>query len=183
MRSTLALFATLTLTLAAGAFPGPGRAQSGTVPSTLAGTWVQDDAASAMRTVDAAFAPRIASLPELLQGMARDRIRNDMQPPRRVLVSLTGSRVRVTLESNRTRVVDGAIGAAAQVTGVSSGTRVTPRLQGGWLELLYEGEGSQLHQLYSTEPDGSRLHVDFTVESSYLSTPVRYRLDYVRAAR
>ena len=171
----------LALILAAAASPGAGRAQSGVVPATLAGTWAYDgDQARALRPVDAAFAPRIATLPELLQGMARDRIRSDMQPPRRVLVSLTGSRVRVTLESERTRVIDGALGSAARTTGIADGTRVTPRLEGGWLELLYQGEGSELHQLYSTEPDGSRMHVDFTVVSERLGAPVRYRLDYVR---
>ncbi|AKF04306.1 hypothetical protein [Sandaracinus amylolyticus] len=161
--------------------PRSGRAQAASVPATLAGTWVLDgDPARAARTIEAAFAPSIATLPELLQGFARDRIRSSMQPPRRVLVTIDGSRVRVTLESQRTTVVDGALGASARVTGVEDGTRVTPRLQGGWLELLYEGEGSVLQQLCSTEPDGARMHLDFTVVSARLPAPVRYRLDYVR---
>lgn len=168
----------------AAAHPRPGAAQSGAVPAALAGAWAHDgDPARAVRTVDAAFAPRIAALPELIQGLARDRIRSDMPPPRRVLVTLEGARVRVTLESSRTTVVDGAMGSPARTTGVSDGTRVTPRLQGGWLELLYQGEGSELHQLYSTEPDGSRMHLDYTVVSSRLGAPVRYRLEYVRAPR
>lgn len=174
--------AALTSILAAGAtLPDLGSAQSGAVPGALAGTWVHEgDVARGMRTVEAAFAPTIASLPELLQGFARDRIRSSMPPPRRVVVALDGSRVRVTLESERRAMIDGSLGSAATASGVDAGTRVTPRLQGGWLELRYEGEGSELRQLFSTEPDGSRMHVDYTVSGGRLPTPVRYRLEYVR---
>lgn len=180
-RAALALFAALTF-VAAGVFvPGAGRAQSAAVPAVLAGTWIHDgDPARAIRTVDAAFAASISVLPELLQGFARDRIRSDMQPPRRVLVVLESSRVRVTLEADRATVIDGAMGSPARTSGVADGTRVTPRLSSGWLELFYEGEGSELRQLLSTEPDGSHMHLDFNVVSARLRSPVRYRLEYVR---
>lgn len=167
--------------LVAGAGLGVGRAQTGTVPAMLAGTWTYDGtSAGAVRIVDAAFAPAIATLPELFQGFARDRVRTSMDPPRRVLVTLTGSRVRVTLESSeRTTVVDGALGAHASVSGAEGDPTVTPHLEGGWLELLYEGEGSELRQLLSTEPDGARMHLDFGIVSPQIPDRVRYRLDYV----
>ena len=164
----------------ASASPRVGSAQVAAVPGTLAGTWMLDGELSrAVHVVEAAFASSIARLPELIQGFARDRIRSDMQPPRRVVVSLRDAGVRMTLESARTTVVDGSLGAPAAVSGIDSGTRVTPRLQSGWLELRYEGEGSELRQLFSTEADASRMHVDFTVTSPQLAAPVRYRLDYV----
>jgi hypothetical protein len=167
--------------LALAAAPLAGRAQPASVPRILAGTWVAEGGPTrAMRTVEAAFAPSIATFPSLFQGIARDRIRTSMEPPRRVLVSLDGARVRVTLESANTTVVAGPLRAPATTSGIQEGTRVTPRLQGGWLELLYQGEGSELRQLFSTEADGSRMHLDFTVTSPQLPAPVRYRLDYVR---
>lgn len=167
--------------IAAAAVPLAGSAQSGAVPRILAGTWVPEGGPTrAMRTVEAAFAPSIATFPSLFQGIARDRIRTSMEPPRRVLVSLDGARVRVTLESANTAVVAGPLRAPATTSGIQEGTRVTPRLQGGWLELLYQGEGSELRQLFSTEPDGSRMHLDFTVTSPQLPAPVRYRLEYAR---
>lgn len=184
MRSTARAKTMLLLAMAASigaAFPHAGTAQSGSVPRTLAGTWVAEGGpARAMRTVEAAFAPSIATFPTLFQGFARDRIRSDMAPPRRVLVSLDGPQVRVTLEAARTTVIAGPLRSPARTSGLQDGTRVTPRLEGGWLELLYEGEGSQLRQLFSTEPDGARMHLDFTVTSPQLPAPVRYRLEYVR---
>ena len=56
---------------------------------------------------------------------------------------------------------------------------MSSRLQGGWLELDYEGEGSVLRQLLSTEPDGARMHLDFDIRGERLPQPVRYRLDFV----
>jgi hypothetical protein len=148
----------------------------------LAGSWrLEADPARAMRTVEAAFGPSLAALPELFQPIARGRIQSSMQPPRRVEVTLATSRVRVTLASDHTATIDGPLGAAATTSGVDDGTRVTPRIQAGWLELFYEGESSELHQLLSTEPDGSRMHLDYTVVNERLAGQVRYRLDYVRA--
>ncbi|MCZ7686563.1 MAG: hypothetical protein M5U28_50565 [Sandaracinaceae bacterium] len=179
-RSTTALLAIAALTFAASTLPRASHAQSASVPRQLAGTWVlHGDAESAMRTVDAAFWPTVSTLPEIMHGMARDRIRANMTPPRRVLVTLDGSRVRVRLEAARTSVIAGPVGSPATTSGVEPGTVVTPRLQAGWLELLYEGEGSSLRQLFSTEPDGSRMHVDYTVTGPMLRGQVRYRLDYV----
>lgn len=162
--------------------PRVGSAQSRTVPQTLPGTWVHDGhIRRGERTVVSAFASSIEALPGFLQGLARDRIRTSMAPPRRVELRTDGARVHVRLQSSeRTTVIDGRLGARARVTGGDDGTRVTPRLEGGWLELLYEGEGSRARQLFSTEQDGSRMHVDYTVTSPRLDGPVRYRLDYVR---
>jgi hypothetical protein len=121
----------------------------------------------------------VATLPEMLQGFARDRIRSDMEPPRRVVVAVEGARIRVTLERTRTTLVSGPLGASATTSGVQDGTVVTPSLQGGWLDIRYVGEGSEMHQLFSTEPDGARMHLDYTITGGRLPSPVRYRLDYV----
>jgi hypothetical protein len=177
------LIAAAALLVVAAASALPGRAQTATVPALLAGTWLPEGGHDrGVRVVDAAFAPSIAALPEILHGFARGRIRDDMPVPRRIVVALDGPRVRVTLESEHTRTIAGPIGARATTSGVASGTQVTPRLSGGWLELHYEGEGSQLRQLFSTEPDGSRLHLDYTVISSQVAGgQVRFRLEYVPA--
>ena len=159
-----------------------GHAQQAQVPSTLAGAWsLASPVASAEHTVESAFAANISTLPELFQGFARSRVRSSMAPPRRVDVTLTDARLRVRLESSeRTTVIDGALNSAANVSGAEGTPTVTPRLSGGWLELAYEGEGSELRQLLSTEPDGARMHLDFRIVSPQMPTPVRYRLDYVR---
>lgn len=165
--------------------PGPGRAQTAAVPAVLAGAWVPEGGPErGARVVEAAFAPSIAALPEILHGFARGRIRDDMPVPRRVVVAIEGAGVRLTLESAQTRTIAGPLGSPARTTGVSSGTQVTPRLSGGWLELQYEGEGSQLRQLFSTEPDGSRMHLDYTVTSPQVAGgQVRFRLEYVPSGR
>lgn len=178
MGSHLGIMLAGTLVVAAGG--GVGRAQDAAVPGVLAGSWVVDGTAErAMWVVESAFGPGIATLPELFQGFARDRIRSSMQPPSRITIALTGSRVRVTLEAtDDTKIIDGTLGGTATTTGVEGDTSVTIGLRGGWLELRYEGEGD-MQQLFSTESDGSRMHVDWTIESERLPAPVRYRLDYV----
>jgi hypothetical protein len=162
--------------------PDPGGAQEGSVPVQLAGTWVADGGATrAMSIIDAAFAPGIEGLPYLLQGIARDRIHTSMRPPSRVVVTLSGAHLRVVYTSDiATKVIDGVLGAQASVSGLEEGTTVATALRVGWLFLSYEGEGG-MTQLLSTEPDGSRMHVDSTVTSERLPAPVRWRLDYVRA--
>ncbi len=157
----------------------PSRAQTAGVPAQLAGTWVYAGSSThAMSIVTAAFEPSIRSFPELFQGIARDRVRSSMVPPSRVVVGIAGERVRVTLHTDRTMEIDGAIGSTARATGTEGSPRVSTHLRGGWLEVRYEGEGD-MQQLFSTEPDGARMHVDFTVVSERLPAPVRYRLDYV----
>lgn len=162
---------------------GPSRVSA--VPAALVGSWAHDgDITRALRTIDAVFAPSVAALPEMLHGFTRDRIRSGMPPPRQIAVSIEGSRVRVRLESSeRTTTVDGTLGAHARTTGVEDGTSVTPRLEGGWLELRYEGEEAVMTQLFSTEPDGARMHLDYHVTNPRLAGPVRYRLEYVRPSR
>lgn len=170
------------LALAVGAArPVAGSAQTGSVPSVLAGTWVCEHSAErAMSIVDAAFAPGVEALPFFFQSMARERIHGSMQPATRVTVTLAGAQVRVVFQSNVTKVIDGALGAQATTSGLEAETRVTTGLHAGWLQLSYDGEGDMI-QLLSTEPDGSRMHVDSTVTSERLPAPVRWRLDYVRA--
>lgn len=172
----------MTFSLAWSATATSGAAQSTSVPYTLAGTWTYErDEAHGIRVVDGAFDAALGSIPELLRGLARDRIHDRMRPPRRVEVVLDGAQVRVTIESNRTTVVDTTLGTATTIAGAEGDVRVTPRLRAGWLELHYHSDESDLRQLLSTEPDGTRMHLDYTVESSRLASPVRYRLEYVRA--
>jgi hypothetical protein len=160
--------------------PLDGRAQDGAIPSTLPGTWVFDGTpARGMQIVDAAFASGIATLPELFQGMARDRVRANMRPATRIAITVTGARYRISLAGEETKVIEGALGGPATTTNIDSDTTVTSGLAGGWLQLTYVGEGGML-QLFSTEPDGSRMHVDYTVTTDRFPAPVRYRLDYLR---
>jgi hypothetical protein len=178
MRIKLLAFALLALALFSPPF---GRAQVvGSVPGTLAGTWASEaSAARAMAIVDAAFEPGVAALPYFFQSIARNRIHASMQPANRVVVTLTGSRVRVVYTSDVTKIIDGTLGTEASVSGLEEGTRVSTSLSGGWLQLVYAGEGG-MTQLLSTEPDGTRMHLDCTVTSERLPEPVRWRLDYVR---
>ncbi len=176
------LLTALVVTTLAGLGTAPLAAQTVSVPPILAGQWQHDGALSrGVRTIDAAFAPSLAVIPEMLQGFARDRIRTDMAPPRTVDVTLESGRIRVALHAEREATIEGALDSHARTTGVDEGTVVTPRLSSGWLELHYEGEGSELRQLLSTEPDGAHMHVDYTIVSPRLQGPVRYRLEYVRA--
>ena len=177
-----AAVAVCVILVAAGA-PGSGSAQTAAVPGVLAGNWTYDGTpARAMNIMMAAFEPGIRTFPELFQGFARDRVRSSNQPPSRIVVALEGSQVRVTLHTDRTIVIGGPLGGiATTTTGVEGDTRVTTGLRGGWLEVLWDGEGD-MQQLFSTEPDGSRMHVDFTVIADRLPAPVRYRLDYVHPA-
>lgn len=168
----LAIFAVLALA-------STGGAQRASVPRILAGHWAFDGSdGHAMAIVERAFTPGLRTLPELFRGLALDRIRQSMVPPSRVVVRLTGSRVHVTLRTDREIVIDGELGAIARTRGVEGDTRVSTRLRSGWLEVRYEGEGD-MQQLFSTEQDGSRMHIDYTIESERLPEPVRYRLDYV----
>jgi hypothetical protein len=177
MRMKLFAFALVAIALV----PPIGSAQvGGSVPGVLAGTWAyESSAARAMSIVDAAFEPGVSALPFFFQSIARSRIHDSMRPASRVEVTLAGSRVRVVYTSDVTKTIDGALGAEAGVAGLEEGTRVSTSLSGGWLLLTYDGEGD-MTQLLSTEPDGTRMHLDCTVTSDRLPQPVRWRLDYVR---
>lgn len=177
MTRSLVIVAALLLALA---LPRGIVAQTGSVPAVLAGTWSSEtNATRALATVVAAFEPGIATLPELFRGFARDRVRTSMVPPSRVEIAVTGSHVHVALYTDRTVAIDGEVGSVATATGTEGSPTVSTGLRGGWLEVRYAGEGD-MQQLFSTEPDGSRMHLDFTVHSERLPAPVRYRLDYVR---
>lgn len=178
MRLSLFAFALLAMALVGRPI---GSAQVGaSVPGLLAGTWAYEHSAErAMAIVDAAFAPGVAALPFFFQSIARNRIHESMQPATRVVVTLAGSRVRVVYTSDVTETIDGTLGVEASVSGLEEGTRVSTSLSGGWLMLTYDGEGD-MTQLLSTEPDGTRMHLDCTVTSERLPAPVRWRLDYVR---
>lgn len=173
------------LTLAAClAMPAASGAQTAvTVPSTLAGSWTHDGALDRGRhTVERAFARSVAALPSFLQSYALGRIRDDLEPPHTIDVSLAGPRIRVTLHGPVTKTIDGTLDAHASTSGVQDGTVVTPQVASGWLDLLYEGESSTMHQLFSTEPDGSHLHLDYAIDNERLAGgTVRYRLEYVRS--
>ena len=85
MRTTFhrkaALLLVAALLVAVGTFPGAGSAQQ-SVPATLAGNWIhRGDREASLRAIDAAFAPSIAALPEILHGFARSRIRDGIPPP------------------------------------------------------------------------------------------------------
>lgn len=181
MRLKLVAFALLALAIAGPPLGGSAQV-AGSVPSVLAGTFTYEySAGRAMSVVDAAFEPGVSALPFFFQSIARNRIHESMRPPTRVVVTLTGSRVRVVYTSDvATKTIDGTLGSEAAVSGLEDGTRVTTSLSGGWLQLDYRGEGDMI-QLLSTEPDGSRMHVDSTVTSERLPEPVRWRLDYVRS--
>lgn len=180
-RPVLALLCVAALALAVTvALPPVGHGQAG-IPTQLAGHWRHDgDVSRGVSTVDRAFAASIARFPELFQGIARNRIRTDLAPPRTIDVTVEGTRVHVVLRTDETKSIEGALSAHATTHGVDDGTVVTPRLQGGWLELFYEGESSEMRQLFSTEPDGAHLHLDYTIVNERLGGAVRYRLEYVR---
>jgi hypothetical protein len=164
----LAAAAAALLVIAASAPTPTVRAQAASsVPAVLAGAYrYPHDADHARRIVEAALEPRIATLPSLVQGMARDRIRARLRVARRIAVALDGARVRVTFEGQRTLAIESALGATTTVRN-EEGQDVAVRqaLRGGWLEQTFEGENGELRQLLSTER---------------LGDPIRYRLDYVR---
>lgn len=152
------------------------------MPAVLAGAYrYPHDVEHARQIVAAAIEPRIATLPSLVQGMARDRIRERLRVARRIAVALHGERVRVTFEGQRTLAIDSALGATTTVRN-EEGRDVSVRqaLRDGWLEQTFAGENGELRQLLSTEPDGRTLHLDITLRSERLGEPIRYRLDYAR---
>lgn len=155
-------------------------ARAAGVPGTLNGTWTLEGGVDrAMRHIEAAFRPSLQSIPEMLHGMALDRLRRDLRPASRILINADGTQLRMRLDAAEAIQIRGALGATASVSGTQA--RVTPRLSGGWLELRHEGEGSAMRQLFSTEPDGARMHLDYTITSPMIRPDVRFRLEYVRA--
>jgi hypothetical protein len=162
--------------------PRSSIAQTASVPVQLAGTWALDgDESRSIRVIDAAFQPSLDRLPDFMHGYARGRIRDDMSPPRTVVVALNGPQVDVRFQGVHPRTIVGNLGAhATTATGVDDGTVVTPRITSGWLELHYVGDGSEMRQLLSTEADGNHMHLDFAITSPQLVGTVRYRLEYAR---
>ncbi|MGE0788047.1 MAG: hypothetical protein AB7S26_20410 [Sandaracinaceae bacterium] len=176
-----ALFLTLAGCLAILAVVPTGRAQTESVPPVLGGSWrLEGSDEAAMRTVIAAFQPTIDGLPEIVHGFARDRLRSSMQPPRSVQVSVEGSSVSVRLTSDHVTTVEGTLGRRARARGVEDGTVVSTRLSGGWLQVHYSSDQAEMYQLFSTEADGSRMHLDHTLTGPRITGTVRYRIEYAR---
>lgn len=153
------------------------------VPPILAGRYrYSRDAAHGAAIVRAAIAPAIESMPELLRGFARDRLEERTHIPMQVEVTLTGRNVRVVSTGERTLTVEGPLGQRTQFRRSDGHTGdVTQGLRSGWLEHDFQADQGAMRVLYSTEPDGATLHVDYTMTSQLLARPIRYRLDYVRA--
>jgi len=159
-----------------------GTAQTASVPSILEGQWRSTvSQRRAREIVVAAFRPNLERIPSLMRGMVEERIRERTRPTTRIEISLEGDRVRVVDHRSRAVAVETPLGGSTRVTGDDGETRrVTQRLRGGWLEQVFEGENGTVHRLLSVEPDGQTLHADMTVENERLGDPVRWRLDYRR---
>lgn len=153
------------------------------IPSTLVGTWQrQVSAEEARRTVLAAFEPRIRTFPEIMWGIARERIAASLPMADRIEIATGPSRVRVTTHASARRVVvETPLGGSARVE-LEDGDerRATQRLRSGWLEQVFANDDGRIVRLLSTEPDGGTLHVDYTVHNTTLGAPVRWRMDYRR---
>lgn len=159
-------------------------AQQQQVPSTLPGAWrYPHPDAHGIAIVRAAIEPAISQLPSMFQGIARDRLASRTRIANRIEIGTASQRVQVSSHGERDMTVDLALGAAPSTIRGPEGNEVRAqhRLSGGWLEQVFSGENGDFRVLYSTEPDGQTMHVDVTIASERLSTPIRHRLDYVRA--
>lgn len=165
------------------ALAGSAVAQTPSVPGTLAGAWRRRaNATQARHAVISAFEPRLTRFPEMMRGIARDRIAESLPMAERLEVAVNGDRVRTTTQASGHRVVvDTPIGGSTRVR-LEDGDerRVVQRLSGGWLEQVFTNDDGSIRRLLSTEPDGSTLHVDYTVHNTTLGDPVRWRIDYQR---
>lgn len=159
------------------------RAQQQQVPSTLPGAWrYPHPDAHGIAIVRAAVEPTIAQLPSMFQGLARERLASRTRIASRIEIGTASQRVQVSSHGERDFTVDLALGASPSTIRGPEGNEVRAqhRLAGGWLEQLFAGDNGDLRVLYSTEPDGRTMHVDVTIASERLPSPIRYRLDYVR---
>ena len=178
-RASLVLACVLTFAALAPAL----HAQSAAVPPVLAGRWTYPhDLARARGIVLAAVEPALSGFPELLRPLARDRVRAGVRIAQSIDVVLDGSAVRTVYRGEHTVTVASALGARTTIAGAEGPVEVTQSLRGGWLEQIFHGrDDGGMRQLLSAEPDGRTLHLDVSLESSRLSAPIRFRLDYTRA--
>lgn len=157
-------------------------AQAAQVPEVLEGDWRSTVSQSRAREIVlAAFRPRLQQIPSIMRGMVEGRIRERTRPTTRIEIALDGDRIRVVDHRSRPVVVETPLGGSTQVTGDDGETRrVTQRLNGGWLEQVFQGDNGTVTRLLSVEPDGRTMHADMTVDNERLGAPVRWRLDYRR---
>jgi hypothetical protein len=176
MRRSLLCFSVLLATAAV--------AQTQHIPRALAGHWhYSHDQQHGRNVVRSAIEPMIRQLPEMVQGMARDRLAERARVADRIEIVLEGERARVTYIGEHRMVVDSGLGETTTVRNAEGqDVRVTQRLQGAWLEQVFHGEHGEMRLLLSTERDRNTLHVDTTIAGERLATPIRWRLDYLRDA-
>lgn len=158
-------------------------AQVTQIPSTLPGAWRYGHAdAHGVAIVRAAIEPALSALPSWAQPIARERLETRTRIATRIEIATEGERVQVTTHGERDFTVDLALGAAPVTLRGPEGRDVqaSQRLSGGWLEQSFAGPNGDMRVLYSTEPSGEPMHVDVTLSSERLASPIRYRLDYVR---
>jgi hypothetical protein len=177
--------ASLLLVLAS-LLPLTSLAQSAAVPPILAGSYVYREGPDHGRaTVMAALEPHIAMLPYFTQSLVRDRVAERIALPRQIVVALPpdpAGDVSVEYTGTRVVMVVSPIGGSTTIT-TATGTvvPVTQRVRLGWLEQVFSGETGTLSVMLSCEPDGRTMHVDGTMRSENLPTPITIRLDYTRS--
>lgn len=158
-------------------------AQTTQIPSTLPGAWRYGHPdAHGVAIVRAAIEPALSALPSWAQPIARERLETRTRIATRIEITTESERVQVTTHGERDFTVDLALGAAPVTLRGPEGRDVqaSQRLSGGWLEQSFAGPNGDMRVLYSTEPSGEPMHVDVTLSSERLASPIRYRLDYVR---
>jgi hypothetical protein len=180
----LALAVVVVLASAAAVSPDASAQRAGAgVPATLPGAWRSPHPdAHGIAVVRAAIEPHLAGLPPLIGPIVRARLEERTRIVRRIDITTSGPNVRVVSTGERTFTVDTALGVPTPMTSPEGrAVTTTQQITGGWLEQVFRGENGDMRVLYSTEPEGRTMHVDVTLSSERLSSPIRYRLDYVRA--
>lgn len=186
--SAAAAFVVLSVLAVVGAWPVPVRTQSAdawddALAASLSGTWtLAVSAGEAQASVDQGIAAATASLPPIVDGMARDRLRARLVISTSITLTVTPARIEARFGHATFDTVPGVAATVPVPSDASTTMQVVQLLRSGRLEQVFTTDGGRRWSTFTPSTDGTRLTLDAVVHSGRLPTDVRFSIPYRRAS-
>jgi hypothetical protein len=127
--------------------------------------------------------PRLKAIDEVTdnlgffqRGKARSRLAESTSPPESLMIELTDSTATIAFEDRRLELELG--GPPVEVSGTEEKTRVSAKLEGERLIVLFQGDKRERTTTYKA--DGTGLSIEVTITDDRLAGPLTYVTTFAR---
>jgi hypothetical protein len=144
--------------------------------SLLSGNWSAAETAKEKKQRLEAIDEVTDDLGRLKRGKARSLLAENTSPPESLMIELTDSTATIAFEDRRLELELG--GSPIEVTGTEEKTRVSAKMEGGKLIVLFQGDKGNRTTTY--QADGTGLSMEVTITDDNLAGPLRYVATFAR---